>query len=86
MFSRIFLWFRMLHNVLPHGILGGSPAHEEHHNGGRRHYQQFFLYLDYLIGAVEKDVTDKGVEQQGPSLRSKSRGNSLKNIPVMPVN
>ena len=75
----------MLHNVLPHGILGVSPAHEEHHNGGRRHYQQFFLYLDYLIGAVEKD-TDKGVEQQGPSLRSKSGGNSLKNIPVMPVN
>ena len=75
----------MLHNVLPHGILGGSPAHEEHHNGGRRHYQQFFLYLDYLIGAVEKD-TDKGGEQTTTSLRSKSGGNSLKNIPVMPVN
>lgn len=47
----------MLHNVLPHGILGGSPAHEEHHNGGKRHYQQFFLYLDYFIGAVDKELS-----------------------------
>ena len=58
----------MLHNVLPHGILGGSPAHEEHHNGGKRHYQQFFLYLDYLIGAVEKNEgsSEKGAEKRRP--------------------
>ena len=79
----------MLHNVLPHGILGGSPAHEEHHNGGKRHYQQFFLYLDWAIGAssADEEVTEKKTERVTTSLK---RGNSFTRAhtmpPVMPVN
>ena len=79
---------RMLHNVLPHGILGGSPAHEEHHNGGKRHYQQFFLYLDYLIGAIDKDGGK--VERKTERPQQIRNGNSFKSAytlrPVMPVN
>ena len=81
---------RMLHNVLPHGILGGSPAHEEHHNGGKRHYQQFFLYLDYFIGAINND--DRKVERKAETemQRPIRNGHSFKSAytlrPVMPVN
>lgn len=38
----------MLHNVLPHGLLGGSPAHEEHHRCGDCQHQQFFTYLGWV--------------------------------------
>ena len=86
---------RMLHNVLPHGILGGSPAHEEHHNGGKRHYQQFLLYLDYFIGALDDDDDDKDGEHVEKGAERSSRqignGNSYKKgantlRPVFPVN
>lgn len=40
----------MLHNIMPHGLLGGSPAHEAHHHHGAAHYHQFFTYFDTLFG------------------------------------
>lgn len=36
----------MPHRVLPGGVLGGSPRHEEHHRVGNRFFQQFGTWLD----------------------------------------
>lgn len=38
-----------LHNVVPLGLLGGPPRHEEHHRSGRRNFQQFFTLLDDFV-------------------------------------
>lgn len=34
----------MLHNLVPCGILGGSPRHEMHHRSGMHYFQQFYTY------------------------------------------
>ncbi len=60
----------MLHNVLPHCILGGSPAHEEHHHGGRHHFQQFFLYLDWLIGAIAGEKKGEALTEENVATAS----------------
>jgi sterol desaturase/sphingolipid hydroxylase (fatty acid hydroxylase superfamily) len=78
----------MLHNVLPHSILGGSPAHEEHHRGGIHHYQQFFLYLDWLVGAIakNKNSTSSIVNTDEKKTKGKSNQASVQlRPPVMPV-
>jgi methylsterol monooxygenase len=38
-----------LHRLLP-GVVGGAAAHEIHHKFGSSNYQQFFVYLDQLVG------------------------------------
>ncbi|GAB5354809.1 hypothetical protein AAMO2058_000151300 [Amorphochlora amoebiformis] len=40
----------MLHNILPRGILAGSPVHEAHHQYGNKGFHQFFTYFDKLLG------------------------------------
>ena len=40
----------MLHNLVPGGVLGGSPRHEAHHKCGRVHYHQFFTWIDRALG------------------------------------
>lgn len=45
----------MLHNMLPQGLLGGPPAHEEHHRNGKKNFQQFFTYLDRLLEAYHQN-------------------------------
>lgn len=37
-----------LHNLFP-WFYGGAKRHEEHHKGGHAHFQQFFLYLDFML-------------------------------------
>ncbi|CAB9519274.1 Cholesterol 25-hydroxylase [Seminavis robusta] len=45
----------MSHNIWPE-FLGGSPRHERHHKDGRVYYQQFFTYMDDLLGSNDQDV------------------------------
>lgn len=40
----------MMHNVIPFGIVAGSPVHDRHHVVGNGNYQKFFTYLDKLLG------------------------------------
>jgi len=39
-----------IHNVLPEGMMGGSPAHEAHHRYGNVAFHQFFTYFDNYFG------------------------------------
>jgi sterol desaturase/sphingolipid hydroxylase (fatty acid hydroxylase superfamily) len=45
----------MLHNIVPFGLLGGSPRHDEHHVNGNVYYAKFFCYLDDIFGFIVKD-------------------------------
>lgn len=38
-----------LHNLFP-SLIGGAACHEVHHHSGKGNYQQFFYYLDYIMG------------------------------------
>jgi sterol desaturase/sphingolipid hydroxylase (fatty acid hydroxylase superfamily) len=38
-----------VHRLFP-GVVGGAAAHEIHHKYGSSNYQQFFIYLDQLMG------------------------------------
>lgn len=40
--------FWSLHNIFP-WFYGGAKCHEKHHDSGHTNYQQFFLYLDFLL-------------------------------------
>ena len=40
--------FWSLHNIFP-WVYGGALRHEEHHKGGHTNFQQFFLYLDFML-------------------------------------
>lgn len=40
----------MAHNVIPFGLLGGSPKHHLHHTKGSVHFHQFFTWLDRVFG------------------------------------
>lgn len=46
--------FWSMHNLLP-SFVGGAQAHELHHRLGRQNYQQFFSYLDRLLGTYRKN-------------------------------
>lgn len=42
--------FWSLHNLFP-GLIGGALCHEVHHDNGSSNFQQFFFYLDYMMGS-----------------------------------
>jgi hypothetical protein len=56
-----FRW--MSHNIWPE-FLGGSPRHERHHKDGRVYYQQFFMYLDDILGFTDQDIQEDLVVKQ----------------------
>ncbi|CAN0418178.1 unnamed protein product, partial [Ectocarpus sp. 8 AP-2014] len=41
-----------LHRLVPFGLLGGPPRHEEHHRRGTVYMQKFGTYLDSAFGFV----------------------------------
>jgi hypothetical protein len=56
-----FRW--MTHNIWPE-FLGGSPRHERHHKDGRVYYQQFFVYLDDILGFTDQNIQEELVDKQ----------------------
>eukprot|EP00055_Hartaetosiga_balthica_P011818 m.55254 g.55254 ORF g.55254 m.55254 type:complete len:331 (-) comp7745_c0_seq4:197-1189(-) len=42
----------MVHNLVPFGLMGGPPRHDEHHKDGRNYFQKFFTYLDNYFGPL----------------------------------
>jgi hypothetical protein len=42
----------MLHNILPQGLMGGPPRHDDHHRRGTKYFQKFGTYLDWMVCKV----------------------------------
>jgi sterol desaturase/sphingolipid hydroxylase (fatty acid hydroxylase superfamily) len=55
--------FWSLHNLFP-GLVGGAACHELHHNDGSHNFQQFFTYLDQLIGSYRPPLSRSATKQQ----------------------
>jgi hypothetical protein len=39
-----------LHHVVPFGLYGGAPRHEDHHRYGTVYFSQFFTWIDNGLG------------------------------------
>jgi sterol desaturase/sphingolipid hydroxylase (fatty acid hydroxylase superfamily) len=55
--------FWSMHKLFP-GLVGGAACHEIHHRTGSHNFQQFFSYLDRMMGSYHPPLFQHSVQQK----------------------